>query len=96
MKEVTLKKMDWVKNSEVYMTENEMIAISKKAGIYNNWISRIKAWLFPKPITTTFFSFSSIIFYLILSVLKASNPQIIEIIQNLTTTLFSGHPFNSK
>ncbi len=49
--EFPLIKIDYDKGIEKVLTKSEMIEISKKAGIYNNWISRIKGFFFPKPIT---------------------------------------------
>ncbi|WBX70352.1 hypothetical protein [Tenacibaculum retecalamus] len=49
--EFPLIKVDYENGIEKVLTENEMMAISKKAGIYKNWISRIKDSIFSKPIT---------------------------------------------
>ncbi|MCL5244935.1 hypothetical protein M4I21_03895 [Cellulophaga sp. 20_2_10] len=46
-----LIKVDYENGIEKVLSKNEMIRISKKAGIYNGWFSRVKAKIFPKPIT---------------------------------------------
>jgi len=49
--EFPLIKIDFQNGTEKILTKNEMIQISKKAGIYDNWFSRIKNLISPKKMT---------------------------------------------
>ena len=49
--EFPLIKIDFQNGTEKILTKKEMIRISKKAGIYNNWFLRIKNLISPKKIS---------------------------------------------
>jgi len=54
-----LIKIDFLKGIEIVLSEKEMIQISKAAGIYPHWFTRIKNVLFPKKLTAEDFEYEA-------------------------------------
>ena len=57
--EFSLIKIDSKKGIEIILRKDEMIKISKKAGIYVNWFGRIKNLLFPKKFSREEFEYEA-------------------------------------
>ena len=57
--EFPLIKIDSKKGIEIILRKDEMIKISKKAGIYVNWFGRIKNLLFPKKFSREEFEYEA-------------------------------------